>query len=777
MQQRFDYTPFLPQRRPRAPFEWASFREFWRYRWRQFSCFCVFSFIIVIVVATAKVYSTSPSIPIPIGPNTLRCPRSFVYQPTDGCCFNMSGIGPLPWIAESGLVKLATGLFSYGSGFRVWSPYSSQLYLNATCAGKFPVEMVGEAGGWWFVNVGNCTANDSFHYISTFRNASNTVHVRLLDPRARRLLQTDDVFTDAVLHQPNNPASTNRQFVAPSLRDLIMYELHVPTYSVPGNQSNIFVSIESRLDYLVDLGVNALKLMPVFEDGLGLSSGYDIFSPFAIKSLLGDPSQLRSFISTCHQRGLAVILDLQLSGFKSPNIFQPYAPLSSPSSSSTSSLASLSSFARVFSSSFARASTSPSSLAFSPSASRASSSPSSLASSPSASLASSSSGTLGSSSPSSLASSSPSSLASSSAASLASSSSSTSISPYLSDLSTVMGSHLDLGRPEVVAYVSDLLSYLVEEFQIDGVHWSAIHCLRRQADCSSNTPVLNTAEAALSTWNYQLQQHSVWSFAEDLMQPPDPSLTLSQPHQYGFDSQWDEEAYWKWRKALLAVDDNRRSMTDVMAAIRGSTVSNISRILYLENHSKSNPRLPVLIDAQQPVGRYATKRAALALALILTSQGIPLIFSGQEFLSTQPFSLSSPSFLDWSPLSHYPGFFNLTRELIHTRRHTPSLAADSSLELLVLDDSSKAIAFLRGDLVLVLVNGRDGTHQFKVGVPTAKAWRVVFNGDRRVYSSWFGGVSENVEVVHPDPQPVGKWTSSIVCDVGAYAVIILIAEF
>lgn len=61
------------------------------------------------------------------------------------------------------------------------------------------------------------------------------------------------------------------------------------------------------LDYLVDLGVTAVLLGPVFESE---SHGYDIVDPFRIDRRLGNEQDLTQFIDACHQRSLQVGLDV-----------------------------------------------------------------------------------------------------------------------------------------------------------------------------------------------------------------------------------------------------------------------------------------------------------------------------------------------------------------------------------------------------------------------------------------------------------------------------------
>ncbi len=92
----------------------------------------------------------------------------------------------------------------------------------------------------------------------------------------------------------------------PALQDLIIYELHVGTFSGRGD----FKAVEARLDELVELGITAIELMPVAQFPGGRNWGYDGVFPYAVQSEYGGTEGLQKLVDTCHQKGLAVILDV-----------------------------------------------------------------------------------------------------------------------------------------------------------------------------------------------------------------------------------------------------------------------------------------------------------------------------------------------------------------------------------------------------------------------------------------------------------------------------------
>jgi len=86
----------------------------------------------------------------------------------------------------------------------------------------------------------------------------------------------------------------------------VLYELHVGTFT-PGGTLD---SACSRLDYLCDLGITAIELMPVNAVPGSRNWGYDGVGLYAVQSNYGGPAALRRFVDAAHQRGLAVLLDV-----------------------------------------------------------------------------------------------------------------------------------------------------------------------------------------------------------------------------------------------------------------------------------------------------------------------------------------------------------------------------------------------------------------------------------------------------------------------------------
>ena len=90
------------------------------------------------------------------------------------------------------------------------------------------------------------------------------------------------------------------------LAEYIIYELHVGTFSPQGT----FDGAISGLDYLCELGITAVELMPVAQFPGERNWGYDGTYPFAPQNSYGGPDGLKRLVDACHCRGLAVVLDV-----------------------------------------------------------------------------------------------------------------------------------------------------------------------------------------------------------------------------------------------------------------------------------------------------------------------------------------------------------------------------------------------------------------------------------------------------------------------------------
>lgn len=90
------------------------------------------------------------------------------------------------------------------------------------------------------------------------------------------------------------------------IRDYILYELHVGTFTPEGT----FDGVIGKLAYLKSLGITAIELMPVAAFPGTRNWGYDGVSPYAVQASYGGPEGLKRLVNAAHGAGLAVVLDV-----------------------------------------------------------------------------------------------------------------------------------------------------------------------------------------------------------------------------------------------------------------------------------------------------------------------------------------------------------------------------------------------------------------------------------------------------------------------------------
>ncbi len=117
----------------------------------------------------------------------------------------------------------------------------------------------------------------------------------------------------------------NDGFVAPAPDQLVVYELHIGTFSPAGT----FAGAAEHLHELAELGVTAVEIMPVAEFPGARGWGYDGVYISASQSSYGGPAELAEFVAAAHREGLAVFLDvvynhLGASGVTAMEAFGPY---------------------------------------------------------------------------------------------------------------------------------------------------------------------------------------------------------------------------------------------------------------------------------------------------------------------------------------------------------------------------------------------------------------------------------------------------------------------
>ena len=129
-------------------------------------------------------------------------------------------------------------------------------------------------------------------------------------PDPRSLSQPDGVHGESEVVDLSALRGTS-SWAGRSVRGGVIYEMHVGTFTPgPEGRGGTFDSAIEKLDALVDLGVDAVEIMPVASFPGDRGWGYDGVGLYAVHEAYGGPAAMLRFVEAAHERGLAVILDV-----------------------------------------------------------------------------------------------------------------------------------------------------------------------------------------------------------------------------------------------------------------------------------------------------------------------------------------------------------------------------------------------------------------------------------------------------------------------------------
>lgn len=220
------------------------------------------------------------------------------------------------------------------STFVLFAPYKKFIYLLGDFNNWQPEEkwlMKKDSDFFWIQ--ANLTSGKEYAYQYLIDG-----DLRIADPYAEKVLDpSNDQFIPATVYpeliqypfsktteivsviQPNAPSYqwNSKSFRPVEPKNLIIYELLIRDFSEKGS----FQSIIDSLDYIKSLGVNAIEPMPFNEFEGNDSWGYNPSFYFAPDKAYGTKNDLKKLIDNCHQKGIAVIMDIVLNHSYSQSSF------------------------------------------------------------------------------------------------------------------------------------------------------------------------------------------------------------------------------------------------------------------------------------------------------------------------------------------------------------------------------------------------------------------------------------------------------------------------
>ncbi len=209
-------------------------------------------------------------------------------------------------------IKKNLGVTRHGdtTQFRVWAPFASTVKLAGTVNGGKEVELENEQDGYWLARLK--AVKPGQNYVFLIATADGKTLVRN-DPRARQLTTSDNgasVVIDTEFDWQGDDFSPIPQ------EKQIIYELHVGTFNrADAATIGTFDDAIEKLDYLQKLGINTVELMPITSMAHGYGWGYAPNHIYSIENAYGGRHGLLTFVRECHQKGIAVILDVVYNHF------------------------------------------------------------------------------------------------------------------------------------------------------------------------------------------------------------------------------------------------------------------------------------------------------------------------------------------------------------------------------------------------------------------------------------------------------------------------------
>ena len=189
-----------------------------------------------------------------------------------------------------------------------------------------------DSKGCWWITVSNLDPNTEYRFQYHLGTKSKTEGdpdkiVRLSDPFSEKVLDPDNdkwinysnmIYPEAEMQYPDGGVGTvscvkiNREnypwsaFTMSNKDCPVIYEMLFGDFT----ETHDIAGAIQKLDYLKTLGVNAVELMPIQEFDGNESWGYNPNHYFAVDKAYGTSKQYKDFIEACHQRGIAVIIDV-----------------------------------------------------------------------------------------------------------------------------------------------------------------------------------------------------------------------------------------------------------------------------------------------------------------------------------------------------------------------------------------------------------------------------------------------------------------------------------
>jgi 1,4-alpha-glucan branching enzyme len=190
-----------------------------------------------------------------------------------------------------------------GVSFRVWAPFAESVAVTGAFNNWGRDALVNEGDGYWEATLKTAEAGQEYKYVivhdgnELFKN----------DPRS--LQMTTSSGNSVIVDQAFNWEDVG--YAPETLNKQVIYELHIGTFNrADPSTTGTFQDATEKLDYLADLGINMIEIMPIGTMAMDRGWGYAPDYMYAVESLYGGRHAFLEFVQAAHAHGIGVILDV-----------------------------------------------------------------------------------------------------------------------------------------------------------------------------------------------------------------------------------------------------------------------------------------------------------------------------------------------------------------------------------------------------------------------------------------------------------------------------------
>eukprot|EP01062_Namystynia_karyoxenos_P019141 TRINITY_DN17173_c0_g1_i1.p1 TRINITY_DN17173_c0_g1~~TRINITY_DN17173_c0_g1_i1.p1 ORF type:complete len:633 (+),score=182.01 TRINITY_DN17173_c0_g1_i1:96-1901(+) len=297
------------------------------------------------------------------------------------------------------------------------------------------------------------------------------------------------------------------------------------------------------------------------------------------------------------------------------------------------------------------------------------------------------------------------------------------------------------------------LKMFMQEYHIAGFRWDSTICIRQGAnggDCwASGQPAIPMGWKLMQNGNDQVHAlGNAFTVAEDMQNDFGITKATGQGGA-GFDGQWGYRFFFDVIGQITQSNVDNVDMGKVASACVMDDGGDPSAVTFTENHDRASSQNGGRVAHRvQPQGGdpnwWTAKKSMLAMGLVLTCRGWPMLFQGQEYLEMNDFAYPIPPKFDWSRAAS--SLVHEVKDMAYLRTNrrgtSPGLLGGFSSggkTLMVSNDQNNKVAVIHrwgpGGDAIVIFNFHNTYYQSYgiSNVPKDGRWTKRFDGDSKSY--------------------------------------------